>query len=184
MKMNEKLLIERLKKRDKKAQKYLFDKYAGLFFAISIRYADNYDDAQDILQEGFIKIFLNIDKFSGKGSFEGWMKRIIINNAINHYHKEIKHRYHDDISESFNIESDDKFYNEKDFTYDELIKIINDLPAGYRTIFNLYAIEGYKHKEIAKMLDISESTSKSQYHRAKKILQIKLEEIKIKKNEG
>ncbi len=182
--MDEKSLIERLKKRDKKAQKYLFDKYSGLFFAMSIRYADNYDDAKDILQEGFIKIFLNIDKYSGTGSFEGWMKRIIINNAINHYHKEIKHRYHDDISESFDLHSDEKFYEDKDFTYDELLKIINELPTGYRTIFNLYAIEGYKHKEIAEILNISESTSKSQYHRAKKILQIKLEEIKIKKNEG
>ena len=176
--MDEKSLINRLKKKDKKAQKTLYDKYSSLFYAICVRYATNYEEAGDIAQEGFIKIFSNINQYSGTGSFEGWMKRIIVNNAINYYHKFYKYRYHYDVSESINIESDDKFYNESEFSYDELLEIIKELPVGYRTVFNLYAIEGYKHKEIAIMLKISENTSKSQYHRAKRILQKKLTEIK------
>ncbi len=181
--MIEKELINRLKKKDRQAQKYLFDKYSGLFYAMCKRYASNSDEANDILQEGFIKIYFNIDKFSGKGSFEGWLKRIIINNAINYYHKYLKYRYHDDVAENNYLESNDNFYDEKTFTYDELLKIINELPVGYRTIFNLYAIEGYKHKEIAELLKISENTSKSQYHRAKKILQEKLTQLKKQRDE-
>ncbi len=181
--MNEKELVKRLKKKDKKAQKILFDKYSALFYAMSLRYAYSSDEAQDIMQEGFLRIFRNIKQFSGKGSFEGWMKRIIINNAINYYHKYYKYRYHDDVSESVKIETNDKLYDENDFTYEELLSLINDLPPGYKTIFNLYAVEGFKHKEIAKMLKISENTSKSQYHRAKKILQDKLEKIKSFRDE-
>lgn len=181
--MTELDLVNRLKKKDKKAQKYLYDKYSALFYSMCIRYATNNDEAKDILQEGFVKIFRYIKQFSGKGSFEGWMKKIIVNNAINYYHKFLKYRYHDDINESYDIESDDNFYNESTFTYDELLQIINDLPIGYRTIFNMYAIEGYKHKEISEMLNISENTSKSQYHRAKKILQERLAKIKTYRDE-
>jgi len=181
--MNELDLVKRLKKKDKRAQKNLFDRYSALFYSMCLRYASNSDDAKDILQEGFVKIFRYINQFSGKGSFEGWMKRIIVNNAINHYQKYLKYRYHDDVHESYSIEADDHFYKESSFTYEELIKLINELPVGYRTIFNLYAIEGYKHKEIAEMLKINESTSKSQYHRAKKILQQKLEKLKKYRDE-
>lgn len=180
--MDESSLIERLKRKDKKAQKLLYDQYSSLFFGICIRYATNNDEAGDIMQEGFIKIFMNINQYSGAGSFEGWMKRIIVNNAINYYHKYYKYRYHDDVSSAIKIESDDKFYNESEFSYEELLDVIAELPIGYKTIFNLYAIDGYKHKEIAKILKISENTSKSQYHRAKKILQTRLLEIKHKRD--
>jgi len=181
--MSEKELLNRLIKKDRRAQKILFDKYSALFYTICLRYASSSDDAQDMLQEGFIKIFTHIKQFSEKGSFEGWMKRIIINNSINYYHKTYKFRYHDDVNESYELETDESLYDENDFTYEELIKMINELPIGYKTIFNLYAIEGFKHKEIAEMLNISENTSKSQYHRAKKILQDKIEAIKIHRNE-
>lgn len=175
-------LISRLKKEDKKAQKELYDKYSGLFYVICLRYSANSDEAKDFLQEGFIKIFLNIKQYNAKGSFEGWMKRIIINNAINNYHKELKRRYAVDIDEVYNLESDNYKIDESDFSYEELLQFVQKLPKGYRTIFNLFAIEGYKHKEIAEMLDISESTSKSQYHRAKKILQTWLTKIKEERN--
>lgn len=181
--MTEEKLVNRLKKRDRSAQKYLYDTYSGLFYSMSLRYASNTDEAQDILQEGFVKIFKYVKQFSGKGSFEGWMKRIIVNNAINYYHKSLKYRYHDDVNESYDIKSEDSFYDEASFTYEELLKLINELPIGYRTIFNMYAIEGYKHKEIAEMLNISENTSKSQYHRAKKILQDQLNKIKSFRDE-
>jgi len=175
-------LIGRLKKGDRKAQKELYDKYSKIFYVICLRYAANTDEANDLLQEGFIKIFLKIKQYSGRGSFEGWMKKIIVNNAINNYHKTRKQRYKEDIDNLYNLESDDKYYEDTDFTYEELITLIQKLPKGYRTIFNLYAIEGYKHKEISEMLNISESTSKSQYHRAKKILQVWLIKIKEQRN--
>jgi len=181
--MEEKELIQRLLKNEKTAQKYLYNKYSSLFYGICIRYTTNTDEACDILQEGFLKILTHINKYSGTGSFEGWMKRIIVNNAINNYHKNLKYRYHSDISEIKDIIEDETNLDEINYSYEELLKIIQVLPDGYRTIFNLYAIEGYKHKEIAEMLKISENTSKSQYHRAKKILQDKLVELsKIKKH--
>jgi len=175
--MDEKELILRIEKKDRAAQKYLFEKYSALFFGICLRYASTSDEADDILQEGFIRIFLNIKKFSGSGSFEGWMKKIIVNNAINHYHRYYKHRFHADVADIKEEEIIDNKAFEQEFSYEELLKIIRDLPQGYKQIFNLYAIEGFKHKEIAKMLKISESTSKSQYHRAKLILQEKLNKI-------
>lgn len=175
--MEEKELINRLLKKDRAAQKILFEKYSALFYGICLRYAYTNDEADDILQEGFLKIFFNIRKFSGFGSFEGWMKRIIVNNAINYYHKFYKYRYHTDVTEIQTTQSDDKLFDENDFSYDELLKIIKELPPGYKQVFNLYAIEGFKHKEIAEALQISENTSKSQYHRAKKILQEKIEQI-------
>jgi RNA polymerase sigma-70 factor (ECF subfamily) len=181
--MEEKKLVERLRKKDREAQKYVYEKYSKIFYGLCLRYAYNAQEADDMLQEGFLKIFLKISQYSGTGSFEGWMKRIIINNAINFYHKYYKYRYHDNISESYDLESDDNFYDDADFTYDELLGIINELPAGYKIVFNLFAIEGYKHKEISKMLGISENTSKSQYHRAKKILQNKLKLLKKHRNE-
>lgn len=175
-------LISRLKRADRQAQKELYDKYSGLFYVICLRYSANSDEAKDILQEGFLKIFLNIKQYNGKGSFEGWMKRIIINNAINSYHKELKRRYAVDIDDLYNLEGDNYEIDKADFSYEELLELIQKLPKGYRTVFNLFAIEGYKHKEIAEMLNISESTSKSQYHRAKKILQTWLTKIKKQRN--
>jgi RNA polymerase sigma-70 factor (ECF subfamily) len=180
--MEEKELIKRLLKNEKTAQKYLYDKYSTLFYGICVRYSSNTDEACDILQEGFLKILTHINKFSGTGSFEGWMKRIIVNNAINSYHKNLKYRYHTDVSEiKDTIEDETSYIEDTNYSYEELLKLIQVLPEGYRTIFNLYAIEGYKHKEIAEMLKISENTSKSQYHRAKRILQDKLFELSKEK---
>lgn len=176
--MQEEKLIEKCKKGNRKAQKYLYDKYSSVMFGICIRYSKNLNDAEDILQEGFIKIFGYINSYEGKGSFEGWMKRIMVNTAITFYHKNLKHKYHDDISELQETINTDSNWQDSDFTHDELLRIIQTLPDGYRNIFNLYAIEGYKHKEIAQMLEIDVSTSKSQYHRAKKIIRNKLEALK------
>ncbi|MBN2891552.1 MAG: sigma-70 family RNA polymerase sigma factor [Bacteroidales bacterium] len=176
-KMEEKELIKRLLRKERAAQKYLFEKYSALFYGICLRYSYSNDEADDIMQEGFLKIMYNVKKYSGKGSFEGWMKRIIINNAINYYHKNYKYRHHFDVDEIRETKTEDNLLQESDFTYKELLTVIKELPPGYKQIFNLYAIEGFKHKEIAEMLKISENTSKSQYHRAKKILQDKLEKI-------
>ena len=176
--MDEKILIEKCKKKDNRAQKYLFDKYSPILLGICIRYCKNITEAEDILQEGFIKIFYNLDYYEGKGSFEGWMKRIVVNTAISYYHKNLKHRYQQDITDIQETSIENNKYETSEFTKDELLNVIQSLPDGYRMAFNLYAIEGYKHKEIAEMLEIDISTSKSQYFRARLQIQKKLKKLK------
>ena len=176
--MSENEVIEKCRKQDRHAQKYLYKKYASLLLGMCMRYTSDKSEAEDILQESFLKIFLNVSDFQGTGSFEGWMKRIVINTAITFYHKNLKHRYHYDIDEMYNLQTQETEYGSFDFTQEQLLKVVNDLPAGYRMVFNLYAIEGYKHKEIAEMMGIDINTSKSQFSRARKQLQKKLEEIK------
>jgi len=173
-------IVEGCRNNNRKAQKLLYDKYAPIFMGICMRYALSTDEAQDILQEGFFKILKQIGQFQGKGSFEGWMKRIMVNTAITNYRKNLKHYNQYDIDDVHSDVNSTSMFN-SDFTHEELLKLIRELPKGYRVIFNLYAIEGYKHKEIAEMLDIDIATSKSQYSRAKKVLRTKMVEVsKIK----
>jgi len=169
-------LLKKLKNKDAKAQKQLYDRYAPLMLGICMRYARDRAGAEDILQDGFLKIFTCIDQFSGSGSFEGWMKRIVINTAITHYHQNLKHQYHESV-EDISDTVEDESSGSSSFTREELLKTINELPDGYRIVFNLYAIEGYKHKEIAEILNIDINTSKSQFSRAKKQIQMKLEKL-------
>ena len=149
-------------------QELLYRYYSPKMFGICLRYANDYHSAEDILQEGFIKIFNNVDKFRGDGSFEGWIKRIFINTAIEYYRKSNNHNGHAEL-EKVNIRHIREKATENLATQD-LLRLVQRLSPGYRTIFNLYVIEGYSHKEISKMLDISEGTSKSQLARARAIL--------------
>jgi RNA polymerase sigma-70 factor (ECF subfamily) len=165
-------------KQEKIAQKCLFDKYSGMLMGICVRYATDIPEAEDILQESLLKIYLNIKDYSGEGSFIGWMRRIVINTAITYYHKNLKHKYHIEIEEVYSSEAGKEDFPDANFTADELKKVLDDLPPGYKTIFNLYAIEGYKHKEIAEMLDIDVNTSKSQYSRARAYIRKKLDNLK------
>jgi RNA polymerase sigma-70 factor (ECF subfamily) len=142
-----------------------------------MRYATDKAEAEDILQESFLKIFLNIKDFSGTGSFIGWLRKVAVNTAITHYHKNLKFRYHIDIDEYVSVETGVTPFDENNFTSDELYGVLNELPTGYRMVFNLYAVEGYKHKEIAEMLAIDTNTSKSQYSRAKAVIREKLEKL-------
>ena len=160
------------------AQRELYDKYARILLGICIRYAGSVEEAEDILQEGFVKIFLNIDHFKGEGSLMAWMRRIMINTAITAYHRTLKHRYHDDIGEIRETDMTEVSWDESDFTAEELKKVIQRMPEGYKMVFNLYAIEGYKHREIAEILEIDENTSKSQYSRARRWLQERLMKLK------
>jgi RNA polymerase sigma-70 factor (ECF subfamily) len=177
-------IIQRCKKNDPKAQKELYDYYAPILYAICLRYVSEKSAAADILQEGFLKILTKIDDYSGLGSFEGWMKRVIINTAITDYHKNKKYSYHLEITEIKEIKTDGNQIWGLDFTQEELLNVIKTLPEGYRIVFNMYAIEGFKHKEIAREMNIDVSTSKSQYSRAKKLIQKKLAELsKIKLHE-
>lgn len=174
--ISEEQLIEKCKKYDRVAQKMLYDRYAPILLGICMRYVFEKSEAEDILQEGFLKIFTKITEFEGRGSFEGWMKRVIVNTAITHYHKSSKHnKYHYDINDVQLPKNEKPAIGEAEFTSEELLYVIHSLPDGYKHVFNLYAIEGYKHKEIAEMLKIDINTSKSQYSRAKKLIRKKLE---------
>ena len=156
--------------------------YASKFLGMCMRYAKDKQEAEDILQDGFLKIFGRISQFSGIGSFEGWMKRIIINTAITNYRQNLKHYYKqsiDDVNETdFEITS-----VEQEYSLEELLKVVQDLPPGYRMVFNMFAIEGFQHKEIAQMMGVDVTTSKSQYSRARKLLRSKLAELKKEKIE-
>lgn len=140
---------------------------------ICLRYCKSRDEAEDVLLEGFMTIFSEAHTFRKDGAFEQWMKRIMINTAINNYRKNLKHYFHADIAE---IDEHTLIKSEtlENYSARELMKLLDELPEGYRMIFNLYAVEGYKHREIAKMLDISVGTSKSQLSKARKMLQGKV----------
>ena len=161
------------------AQRELFERYSRLLLAVCNRYAENIEEAEDVMQEGFVKIFLNIKEFKAEGSLVAWMRRIMINTAITHYHKMRKHRYHDDLDDVNETKFEEITWSEAEFTREELFNVIHKMPDGYRQVFNLYAVEGYKHREIAEIMMIDENTSKSQYSRARRWLQERL--IKLKK---
>lgn len=162
-------IIERCARKDARAQKMLYEMFGPRLFAICHRYASSEQEAQDILQDGFIKIFEKIDLYKGEGSFEGWMRRIVVNTALDLLRKNKKLRYQVDIDAiSYSLSSNDSVMS--DLAAEELLRILQGIPVGYRTVFNLYAIEGYSHKEIAEQLEITISTSKSQFSRAKAVL--------------
>jgi RNA polymerase sigma-70 factor (ECF subfamily) len=180
--VNDLEIIEGCARHDRKAQQKLYDKYSRFLLGVCLRYATDRSEAEDILQDSFLKIYFSIGDFSGTGSFPGWLRKVAVNTAITHYHKNLKHRYHIEIEEYVSVETGTSSFEEDLFTSDELYKVLNDLPTGYRMVFNLYAVEGYKHKEIAEMLGIDTNTSKSQYSRAKAVLREKLEKLRtIKK---
>jgi len=152
----------------------LYDKYSPLLLGICLRYAESREEAEDILQDSFMRIYFNIDGFKGTGSFPGWLRKIAVNTAITHYHANLKFRHHVDIEDYMSTEVAGVSFEEDLFLSEELYQILNELPSGYRMVFNLYAVEGYKHKEIAKILNIDVNTSKSQYSRAKNSIRNKL----------
>jgi RNA polymerase sigma-70 factor (ECF subfamily) len=175
--MSDKQIIEACANHERKAQQILYDKYSRFLLGVCLRYASDKTEAEDILQDSFFKIFSSIKDFSGTGSFIGWMRKITVNTAITHYHKNLKYRYHVDIEEYVSTETGVTSFEEDFFTSEELFKVLNELPTGYRMVFNLYAVEGYKHKEIAEILGIDTNTSKSQYSRAKAVIRDKLEKL-------
>jgi RNA polymerase sigma-70 factor (ECF subfamily) len=175
--MSDQQIIDGCAKQDRKSQQVLYDKYSRLLLGVCLRYVSDKAEAEDILQDSFLKIFFNIKDFSGTGSFIGWLRKVAVNTAITHYHKNLKYRYHVDIDEYVSAETGVTSFEEDFFTSDELFKVLNELPTGYRMVFNLYAVEGYKHKEIAEILGIDTNTSKSQYSRAKAVIRDKLEKL-------
>jgi RNA polymerase sigma factor (sigma-70 family) len=157
------------------AEKQLYETYSHSFFGICLRYAKSREEAEDVLLTGFTSIFENLPSYKKEGSFEGWMKRIIINTAISNFRTNNKYYENTELNEetqNLTQYNDNQTYHKIEAK--EIIKLIQQMPEGYQVIFNLHAIEGYKHTEIGKMLEISEGTSKSQYAKAKKWLQTRL----------
>ena len=176
--ISEEEIVRGCKAGNRKAQRLLYDRYSKKMLGVSLRYCQNKQEAEDVLQEGFIKVFMNIDSFKEQGSFEGWVRRIMVNTAINNYQSNLKRYYHSDVEEEAGIPSENIDALNK-LSAKDLLKMIQSLPEGYRVVFNLFAIEGYSHKEIGEMLGISENTSKSQLSRARLSLQKKAEDLEL-----
>lgn len=168
-------LIVALKRGEGRAHKVLYERFSGKMLAVCVRYCANKDDAEEVMIDGFMRVFEKIQQFREDGSFEGWIRRIMVTESLMFLRKNKQWRQEIPIDE-IQVEPDytwaDTSLNEND-----LLRVINQLPDGYRTVFNLYAIEGYNHGEIANMLGISEGTSKSQLSRARLLLQANLKKI-------
>ncbi|MCU0421200.1 MAG: sigma-70 family RNA polymerase sigma factor [Bacteroidia bacterium] len=169
MTSEEQNIIEGCLNGKRSSQKALYDRFAGKMLGVCMRYAKDRAEAEDMLQEGFIKVFHNIGKFKNDGSFEGWVRRIMVFTAINYFKHRIRKFQEDLDQEGADASYDDEIIDK--ISAKEIIALVQHLPEGYRMIFNLYAIEGYTHKEISDMLGISVGTSKSQYSRARMSMQ-------------
>jgi RNA polymerase sigma factor (sigma-70 family) len=181
-KNNPQSLIKKCIKGNAKAQKELYDNYSPKMFGICLRYARDYQNAEDLLQEGFIKVFRYLKDFRGTGSFEGWMRRIFVNVSIEQYRKA---SYLYPVGDYIEYETRAVYNTALDeLSVQDIMGFVNELADGYKVVFNLYAIEGYTHKEIGEMLNISEGTSKSQLARARGILQKKVTKYYIKPYEA
>lgn len=174
---DEQRLVTGCKNGETWAQKQVYELYASAMFSVCVRYVTDREVARDILQDGFIKIFTKIDTFAGSGSFAGWIRRVFVTTALEHL------RQSKFIQETTSIDDLNNSLEVEDITIldkiaaDDLMKCISNLPNGYRTVFNLYAIEGYSHAEIAEILKITENTSRSQFMRARMLLQKMLQSL-------
>ena len=160
---------------DRRMQEELYRRFSPRMYAVCLRYAGNAEEAEDILQEGFVKVFKKLGSFRGEGSFEGWIRRIFVNTAIEHFRRK---RYLQPVTEKEENTIEGKYLSALDgLAEKDILALVQQLSPGYRTVFNMYVVEGYSHKEIADMLNISEGTSKSQLSRAKVILQDMVKEF-------
>lgn len=172
------ILIKACQANKRSAQGEIYKMFSAQLFSVCLRYSNNYEDAQDTFQEGFITIFNKIDQYRFEGSFEGWMRRIMVNTCIEK-HRNKSHLYvvNEEILTDTNEDSEENNEAYEDYSYNEILSFVQELPDRYRQVFNLYVIEEYSHQDIAEMLDISVGTSKSNLSRARE----KLKEL-IKKN--
>ncbi len=178
MNKDEKLIADCLSGK-RKAQSELYNRYAPVLYGICLRYASSHFEAQEMLQEGFIKVFSSLSSFSSKGSFEGWVKRIVVNNALNYIRSNSSQKLFADFKDAEEMadivtETDESSPPPDTET---MLRLIQQLPEGYRMIFNLYVFENFTHKEIAETTGISENTSKTQLMRARQLLQKKISEL-------
>jgi RNA polymerase sigma factor (sigma-70 family) len=174
--MDEATMIEGCISGNPRAQKQLYDKFSGKMMGVCLRYCSNTDEAEDALQEGFVKVFTKISEFKRDGSFEGWIRRIMVNTALDLLRKNKKHAFNASIDD-VNVHLTDGETALNQLAAEDLLQLLSKLPTGYRVVFNMFAIEGFSHKEIAEHLGVTESTSKSQYSRARTFLKESLERL-------
>lgn len=167
--MTEKEIIQGCQQQNKKAQRLLFERYSPMLFGLCKRYLKIREDAEDVLVEGLYKAISNIHKYSGTGSFEGWLKRVMVNEALMFLRKKKRMGFNEEINDQMDL--GDPVNVQDKLAAADILRLLDQLPNGYRTIFNMYVIEGYKHREIAEILGISINTSKSQLILAKKRMQ-------------
>jgi len=172
----DKKIIEGCIAGNRKAQKFLFEKYKASMLGVCLRYCKSKDEAEDVLMEAFMAVLTQIQSYRGDGSIDQWIRRIVVNTAINNYRKNFKHYFHSDIDNitETDIEEESSFEDTGNHSVEGIMNAIQKMPDGYRIVLNLYIVEGYKHKEIAEMLNITVGTSKSQLSKARKIIQEKL----------
>jgi RNA polymerase sigma-70 factor (ECF subfamily) len=168
-------LIKGTRKGDSRAQRELFNRLSRRMLGICVRYVNNRAEAEDIMITGFMKVFNSIGQYKGEGSFEGWVMRIMINESLSYIRKNKTMWADVDIDKA--VSKPDMKWADTHLNSEDLLKLINQLPTGYRTVFNLYAIEGFSHREIGEMLGINENTSKSQLSRARIFLQDRIEDL-------
>jgi RNA polymerase sigma-70 factor (ECF subfamily) len=171
--ISENELIDGCLNNDRKAQKLLYEKYSSKMFGVCMRYAKSKEEAEDILSDSFVQVFVKLSSFKREGSFEGWIRRIVVNTSITAYRNNLKFNLNDEISEVHQLSDDNETAIDL-LNVQQIKSIIQQMPDGYRMIFNLYVIEGYNHREIADLVGINEGTSKSQFSKAKKWLQNRL----------
>lgn len=177
-------LLAACRKGDRKAQRTLYERYSPVMYAICRRYIKELDEAEDILIKSFTRIFEKLDQYKGEGSFEGWMRRIVVNESLGHLRRT---KMYVEVDVEYADREPDYQYVQDHLEAEDLMKLVNELPPGYRSVFNLFAIEGYSHQEIAETLGISENTSKSQLSRARALLQrqlVALEDVGNEKTMG
>ncbi|MBL7858217.1 MAG: RNA polymerase sigma factor [Cyclobacteriaceae bacterium] len=167
------LLIQGCKKNDRESQRLLYKHYYGYAMRICARYCRSFEASKEIVNDGFLKVFSKLEQHDTEASFKGWLRKIMINTAIDHYRKEVKHHHYESIDMTYKIKSDDVSVVDQ-LSYEELITLIQTLSPAYRTVFNLYVIDGYTHEDIATLLGISIGTSKSNLMKAKENLKKKL----------
>lgn len=172
-------MLEGCLRADQKSQEMLYKHFFGYCMAICLRYTQSRDEALEVLNDGFLKVFKNLDKYNSTKSFKAWLKRIIVNTAIDHYRSSKKHYFHYDIEEAHHLRHPQENADSA-LHYQDMLEIIKKLPTGFQLTFNLYVFEGFSHKEIAEMLGISEGTSKSNLSRAREMLRGLLQREVIK----
>lgn len=171
-------LIIACRKQDRKAQEELYRIYSAKLFGLCLKYSESRPQAEDNLQDGFVCIFTKINQFRDEGSFEGWMKRVMVNTCLQKYRQQKVYS----LSNEAQIEEETLEMEDEEFEIDFLLQCVQELPVRYRQVFNLYVLDGYSHKEIAQMMNISEGTSKSNLARARMALKDKLEESRERQN--
>ncbi|TWR28283.1 sigma-70 family RNA polymerase sigma factor [Mucilaginibacter achroorhodeus] len=167
-------LVSGCLKDDRLSQKLLYKAFYGFAMGICLRYANNRYEASEVMNQGFFKVFKNLEKYDRAKPFKAWLGRIMVNTSIDYYRANLKVAYTEELDKAEHVNDND--YADKNLSYNELLEMVTRLPRAYRTIFNLFAIEGYTHEEIGEMLNISVGTSKSNLHKAREKLKVMIAE--------